>query len=228
MRKLKQSEEKISNVIKITIGGLLVLTTFSLTKDYMENKNKDIVPYKIEYLENTTKDDLEFLKKEDIINDIREVINLETLQVNASTEFNVTLGKDYLNKIFQKEKSVKFYGIGKYYIDLSNISYNDVIIDNVNKEITIFLNEDNYHIESYILEDETEFKDVHNGILAWYKFEIPMEDSYILENKANESLMKKFNEKEFMEIFRSSSEKNLNNLFSKFTNQNYKINIKFN
>lgn len=220
-------KESTKNKLMLAMGSVILVGS-SYIAGSVNNKNEsDIKPsYTIEETAELTKDDIKLLKVEDVVNELKTVSNLETMQINANVQFKVTLAKEKW-RIFQKERLVKFYGLGRYYLDVDSMDNSNVLVDHVNNKIILLLEEDNYYIDSYILEEKTEFQDVYDGTLAWYKFNIPMEDSYILEFKAKEQLLQKYKGKEFMQLFKESTEKSLSAVFSTLLNTDYTVEVRF-
>lgn len=207
----------------VTICGT---TIFLGNKVINSNNVKAPVEYRYTDISELSKQqDVEYLKTNEVVENLQQVNNLEVLQINASTSYDVSLGNYKLTK---KTKNIKFYGLGSYKIDLSTLRSDQVVVNGKGKTVTLLLEKNNIIIDCDILSEKTTYMDIYEGCLAWYNFELSPEEAFNLESQAKNSLLEnKLSFEDNKSAIISKCEMNLQSILDSFTDESYRVTVKF-
>ena len=207
----------------VTICGT---TIFLGNKVINSNNVKAPVEYRYTDISELSKQqDVEYLKTNEVVENLQQVNNIEVLQINASTSYDVSLGNYKLTK---KTKNIKFYGLGSYKIDLSTLRSDQVVVNGKGKTVTLLLEKNNIIIDCDILSEKTTYMDIYEGCLAWYNFELSPEEVFNLESQAKTSLLEnKLSFEDNKSAIISKCEMNLQSILDSFTDESYRVTVKF-
>ena len=207
----------------VTICGT---TIFLGNKVINSNNVKAPVEYRYTDISELSKQqDVEYLKTNEVVENLQQVNNIEVLQINASTSYDVSLGNYKLTK---KTKNIKFYGLGSYKIDLSTLRSDQVVVNGKGKTVTLLLEKNNIIIDCDILSEKTTYMDIYEGCLAWYNFELSPEEAFNLESQAKNSLLEnKLSFEDNKSAIISKCEMNLQSILDSFTDESYRVTVKF-
>jgi Protein of unknown function (DUF4230) len=147
---------------------------------------------------------------------MKEVNKLITLELELSQM--VTIDKSLGNlELLKKYKKVTFFADCSYYIDLSKISNEDIIIDSSKGILTLTVPKPEVYDIS-INEDKTTFEESENGLLRFGEIKLSTEEFNNLQNGVNISFEEKLKAddifKEALSRSKSSVETWLNNLIN--------------
>nr|MCD7866166.1 DUF4230 domain-containing protein [Clostridiales bacterium] len=100
--------------------------------------------------------------------------------------------------VFSKQQVLTIYGYGQYTIDLSEISADDISLDEETFEVTIKIPHAELH-DTVFNPDETEIGDMDKGWLAFGDIKLTAEQNQEFEEEAIEKLTEKLSEDECFE-----------------------------
>ena len=111
--------------------------------------------------------DKNILHKKTIISKFDSIEKVQIIQTSCNQ--SVTINNGCTNNFFKNDKILNFTGIGTYILDLSKIDKDNIIINNNDKTIKLFITKPTVQIE--LLEDKTTFQD-DKGYLVFYDVEM--------------------------------------------------------
>lgn len=159
-----------------------------------------------------------------IINEIKNVNKLIPLEIELSE--TITIQNIYFNlDLFKKSKKITFFANCSYSIDFSDISNNDIQINNADNEIIISISKlDIFSIdidESKILYENTEV-----GLFRFGDLKLSSEELNNIYQSLNEIFANKMDNSKFHDQALSNAENSLNELLFNLTGKRYNITIK--
>ena len=162
------------------------------------------------------------LHKEVITNKFNTIQKIQVIQTSVTQ--SVTIQHGFNNKFFKNNKLIKFTGIGSYSLDLSKINENNIVINNADKIISIFITKPLAEIE--LLEEKTEFQD-EKGFLIISEVEQTPEEYEQLKYEVKSEMKMKLNGTEYNEIVKTKTIESLEGILNKLTNNEYIVKINF-
>lgn len=201
---------------------LIAVTTFIGAKFLIKKITAPNQPITYTQMKGNNKANKDIIHKETIVNNLKSVSKLEI--INASLNQEVTIKQGYNNNLFKNNKIVRFFGIGKYILDLEKINSNNIQIDDKEKSITIFTSLPTVNIE--LLEHKTTFQD-EKGLLSFYDQKTSIEEFEKLKSNVKASMTEKLMDEDYSKIVKEKTKENLTKMLNKLTQNNYKININF-
>jgi len=162
------------------------------------------------------------LHKEVITNKFNTIQKIQVIQTSVTQ--SVTIQHGFNNKFFKNNKLIKFTGIGSYSLDLSKINENNIVINNTDKTISIFITKPLAEIE--LLEEKTEFQD-EKGFLIISEVEQTPEEYEQLKYEVKSEMKMKLNGTEYNEIVKTKTIESLEGILNKLTNNEYIVKINF-
>lgn len=153
------------------------------------------------------------------------IVMKQNLSVNASLEKEGLFGWD----VFKKNKNVTYRGKAIYTVNLKQIRENDIIINEEEKTITLYVPTP----EMYDLAvDPSDFSlgDTEKGFLSFGDMKFTLEEAFFIESQAIENLKKEAEKDEQIIKATKIAKDKINNLFQKTiiaVNPDYRLNIEF-
>lgn len=204
-------------MIKTVTGGL-VLVTIGTSCYYLGNSTQSPTYVKTEIIQ-TQDNETKINYKDIILEELRE----ETQLIICSNKMIIPMTFEENHWYGNKTQDIKFSAIGKWIIDFSKITSDNVTINENNKEITIYLSRPIKEIR--LLEDETEFSEVKKGMFVWGDIvHTPEEYESIKHNIKCQALTKMIDMDEQAEKTASNS---IKSIVTTVTRSNYDIKIVF-
>ena len=148
--------KKIANLVT---GGL-VITAIGTSCFYLGSSNTSPHTYKTEIVQ-TQDDEVKINYKEIIVEELREEAQL----IICSNKMIIPMTFEENHWYGDKTQDIEFSAIGKWIIDFSKITSDNVVINENNKEITIYMSKPIKEIQ--LLEEETSFGEVKKGIFVF-------------------------------------------------------------
>ncbi|SHK50095.1 Protein of unknown function [Clostridium cavendishii DSM 21758] len=129
-------------------------------------------------------------------------------------------------ELFKKIKTIKYFALATYTLDLSNFTKSNVSIDQSNKKIT--LNLDKPILNSInLLNDKTTYETTNNGTLRFGELKLSPEELNSIEKQALKQMSEKSNEDSLVKLAEENSKSLLNNIINSINNSDMLIEINF-
>ena len=143
------------------VAGTLLLTTVGGVGYYIGSGSNTSPPtYKTEIVQ-TQDDEVKINYKEIIVEELHEEAQL----IICSNKMIIPMTFEENHWYGDKTQDIEFSAIGKWIIDFSKITSDNVAINENNKEITIYLTRPIKEVQ--LLEEETAFGEVKKGIFVF-------------------------------------------------------------
>ena len=146
-------------ITKLVVGGLII-TTGGVCYNLGYNNNTSPPTYKTEIVQ-TQDDEIKINYKEIIVEELHEEAQL----IICSNKMIIPMTFEENHWYGDKTQDIEFSAIGKWIIDFSKITSDNVAINENNKEITIYLTRPIKEVQ--LLEEETSFGEVKKGIFVF-------------------------------------------------------------
>ncbi|MDV4149541.1 DUF4230 domain-containing protein [Clostridium sp. AL.422] len=211
--KISKAFKKIKKIIKFScFTFILILIAILIFKISITNsKEKD--------------NSVNITTEESIIKEVRNTSKIIPLEVELSK--TITIDKSWGDlEIFHKYKRIKFFANCSFYIDLSNLKEDDIIIDENKKTLNITIpNPEIFTID--IIRDKTVYEDSSNGFLRFGEIKLTSEEFELIQKDVYKSFEMTLNEKDIYEKAISNSRLSITNLFRQIIGDDIKIDISF-
>ena len=143
------------------VAGTLLLTTVGGVSYYIgSSSNTSPLTYKTEIVQ-TQDDEVKINYKDIIVEELHEEAQL----IICSNKMIIPMTFEENHWYGDKTQDIEFSAIGKWIIDFSKITSDNVAINENNKEITIYLTRPIKEVQ--LLEEETAFGEVKKGIFVF-------------------------------------------------------------
>ena len=143
------------------VTGTLLLTTVGGVSFYIGSSSNTSPPtYKTEIIQ-TNDDEVKINYKEIILEELHEEAQL----IICSNKMIIPMTFEENHWYGDKTQDIEFSAIGKWIIDFSKITSDNVVINENNKEITIYMSKPIKEVQ--LLEEETSFGEVKKGIFVF-------------------------------------------------------------
>ena len=143
------------------VAGTLLLTTIGGVSYYIGSSSNTSPPtYKTEIVQ-TQDDEIKINYKEIILEELHE----ESQLIICSNKMIIPMTFEENHWYGDKTQDIEFSAIGKWIIDFSKITSDNVAINENNKEITIYLTRPIKEVQ--LLEEETAFGEVKKGMFVF-------------------------------------------------------------
>ena len=143
------------------VTGTLLLTTVGGVSFYIGSSSNTSPPtYKTEIVQ-TQDDEVKINYKEIIVEELHEEAQL----IICSNKMIIPMTFEENHWYGDKTQDIEFSAIGKWIIDFSKITSDNVAINENNKEITIYLTRPIKEVQ--LLEEETSFGEVKKGMFVF-------------------------------------------------------------
>ena len=204
-------------ITKLVVGGLII-TTGGVCYNLGYSSNTSPPTYKTEIIQ--TQDDEVKINYKDII---LEELHEEAQLIICSNKMIIPMTFEENHWYGDKTQDIEFSAMGKWIIDFSKITSDNVVINENSKSITIFLSKPIKEVQ--LLEEETTFGEVKKGIFVWGDIvHTPEEYEGIKHNIKCEALTKMMDMDEQAEKAASNS---IEKIITTVTKNNYDIKIVF-
>ena len=145
---------------KLVAGGLVVITIGGVCYNLGYNNNTSPPIYKTEIIQ-TNDDEVKINYKDIILEELHEEAQL----IICSNKMIIPMTFEENHWYGDKTQDIEFSAIGKWIIDFSKITSDNVVINENNKEITIYMSKPIKEVQ--LLEEETAFGEVKKGIFVF-------------------------------------------------------------
>lgn len=212
----KKNNNRIKTYFKIFLILLLVLLGYKLFLGYKSQSNN---------LKHSSIDNIKIISEESLVKEIKSVNKIIPLEVELSKL--ITIDKSWGGfDIFQKYKRIKFFANCSYSIDLSQITTEDIHIDDKNKKIDITLsNPDIYSIN--INREKTVYEDSSNGLLRFGEIKLTSEEFDSIQEEVFKSFEETMRSDEIYNKVISNTKISLEKLLDQIISEDIDINISF-
>ena len=201
------------------VAGTLLLTTVGGVSYYIgSSSNTSPLTYKTEIVQ-TQDDEVKINYKDIIVEELHEEAQL----IICSNKMIIPMTFEENHWYGDKTQDIEFSAIGKWIIDFSKITSDNVVINENNKEITIYMSKPIKEVQ--LLEEETSFGEVKKGIFVFGDIvHTPEEYESIKHNVKCQALTKMIDMDEQAEKAASNS---IKRIITTVTKNNYDIKIVF-
>ena len=204
-------------ITKLVVGGLII-TTGGVCYQLGYSSNISPPTYKTEIVQ-TQDDEIKINYKEIIVEELHE----ESQLIICSNKMIIPMTFEENHWYGDKTQDIEFSVIGKWIIDFSKITSDNVVINENNKEITIYLTRPIKEVQ--LLEEETSFGEVKKGMFVFGDIvHTPEEYESIKHNIKCQALTKMMDMDEQAEKSASNS---IKRIITTITKNNYDIKIVF-
>ena len=143
------------------VAGTLLLTTVGGVSYYIGSSSNTSPPtYKTEIVQ-TQDDEIKINYKEIIVEELHEEAQL----IICSNKMIIPMTFEENHWYGDKTQDIEFSAMGKWIIDFSKITSDNVVINENNKEITIYMSKPIKEVQ--LLEEETAFGEVKKGMFVF-------------------------------------------------------------
>ena len=146
-------------ITKLVVGGLII-TTGGVCYQLGYSSNISPPTYKTEIIQ-TQDDEVKINYKEIIVEELHE----ESQLIICSNKMIIPMTFEENHWYGDKTQDIEFSAMGKWIIDFSKITSDNVIINENNKEITIYMSKPIKEVQ--LLEEETSFGEVKKGMFVF-------------------------------------------------------------
>ena len=204
-------------ITKLVVGGLIIATG-GVCYNLGYNNNTSPPTYKTEIVQ-TQDDEIKINYKEIIVEELREEAQL----IICSNKMIIPMTFEENHWYGDKTQDIEFSAMGKWIIDFSKITSDNVVINENNKEITIYMSKPIKEVR--LLEEETAFGEVKKGMFVFGDIvHTPEEYEGIKHNVKCQALTKMIDMDEQAEKAASNS---IKKIITTITKNNYDIKIVF-
>lgn len=193
--------KKLRNIIAIALASVGIFTA-GIIYSKSEEKEKESQYKNLSYEIADTKVDTKSIT----IDNVKEIGELNFMQ--ASINHSIEINKGW--KCFSKCKTINFQCIGKYSLDFSKISSNNVHIQG--QDVKIYCSKPT--VDVLILHDNVTYQD-DNGIFAG-SLKLEPEEMNQIESQTIKDVKAKITSKSYMDDAKLSAERAIENILMKF------------
>lgn len=204
-------------ITKLVVSGLII-TTGGVCYNLGYNNNTSPPTYKTEIVQ-TQDDEIKINYKDIILEELHEEAQL----IICSNKMIIPMTFEENHWYGDKTQDIEFSAMGKWIIDFSKITSDNIVMNENSKSITIFLSRPIKEVQ--LLEEETSFGEVKKGIFVFGDIvHTPEEYENIKHNIKCQALTKMIDMDEQAEKAASNS---IKKIIATITKNNYDIKIIF-
>ena len=204
-------------ITKLIVSGLII-TTGGVCYNLGYNNNTSPPTYKTEIVQ-TQDDEIKINYKDIILEELHEEAQL----IICSNKMIIPMTFEENHWYGDKTQDIEFSAMGKWIIDFSKITSDNIVMNENSKSITIFLSRPIKEVQ--LLEEETSFGEVKKGIFVFGDIvHTPEEYENIKYNIKCQALTKMIDMDEQAEKAASNS---IKKIITTITKNNYDIKIIF-
>ena len=204
-------------MIKLVAGGL-VLVTIGGSCYYLGNSTQPPAYVKTEIVQ-THDNNIKIDYQEMIVSELQQ----EEQIIIASNKMELPVKQTEKHWYGSKSQEITFSAIGRYVIDLKTINEDNVVVNENNKSITIYIGKPIKMVE--LLENETKFGEVDNGLFTWGDIEYTLEDVESMKHQVKCDMLVEMDG--LMEQAEKATSNSIKRIITTVTKNNYDIKIVF-
>ena len=204
-------------ITKLVVSGLII-TTGGVCYNLGYNNNTSPPTYKTEIVQ-TQDDEIKINYKDIILEELHEEAQL----IICSNKMIIPMTFEENHWYGDKTQDIEFSAMGKWIIDFSKITSDNIVMNENSKSITIFLSKPIKEVQ--LLEEETSFGEVKKGMFVFGDIvHTPEEYESIKHNIKCQALTKMIDMDEQAEKAANNS---IKKIITTITKNNYDIKIVF-
>ena len=203
---------------KLVSGGL-VLVIIGSSCYYLGNSTQPPTYVKTEKVQIHDEDDIKIDYQEMIISELQQ----EEKIIIASNKIELPVKQTEKHWYGSKSQEITFSAIGRYVIDLKTINEDNVVVNENNKSITIYIGKPTKMVE--LLENETKFGELDNGLFAFGDIEYTLEDVENMKHQVKCDMLVEMDN--LMEQAEKAAGNSIKRIITTVTKNNYDIKIVF-
>lgn len=204
-------------MVKLVAGGL-VLVTVGGVSFYLGNSTQPSTYVKTEIVQ-THDNEIKIDYQEMVISELQQ----EEQIIIASNKIELPVKQTEKHWYGSKSQEIVFSAIGRYVIDLKTINEDNVVVNENNKSITIYIGKPIKMVE--LLENETKFGELDNGLFAFGDIEYTLEDIEDMKHQVKCDMLVEMDS--LMEQAEKAASNSIKRIITTVTKNNYDIKIVF-
>ena len=204
-------------VTKLVAGGL-VLVTIGGSCYYLGNSAQPPTYIKTEIVQ-THDNEIKMDYQEMVISELQQ----EEQIIIASNKIELPVKQTEKHWYGSKSQEITFSAIGRYVIDLKTINEDNVVVNENNKSITIYIGKPIKMVE--LLENETKLGEVDNGLFTFGDIEYTLEDVENMKHQVKCDMLVEMDS--LMEQAEKAASNSIKRIITTVTKNNYDIKIVF-
>ena len=204
-------------VAKLVAGGL-VLVTIGGSCFYLGNSTQPPTYIKTEIVQ-THDNEIKMDYQDMVISELQQ----EEQIIIASNKIKLPVKQTEKHWYGSKSQEITFSAIGRYVIDLKTINEDNVVVNENNKSITIYIGKPIKMVE--LLENETKFGEVDNGLFTFGDIEYTLEDVENMKHQVKCDMLVEMDS--LMEQAEKAASNSIKKIITTVTKNNYDIKIVF-
>lgn len=214
-QKFKKKFKRLFFLISVISISIVSIYFYRLINSYADMNNKINLPI------NQTDFDLQ----ENIINDFKNTNKLITLEIELSQTLKID--KSFGNSdLFSKYQYVKFFADCSYYVDISNLNKDDIIVDKLNNKLTLIVPKPKIYLIN-INKNKTSFSESVNGLFRFGEINLSLDEISTLEENVHNSFKEAISKEDIYNKALSSSDLALRNFILTITENDMEILLYF-
>lgn len=202
---------------RLVTGGLL-LVTIGGSYYYLGNSTQPPTYVKTEIVQ-VHDNEIKMDYQEMVISELQQ----EDQIIIASNKIELPVKQTEKHWYGSKSQEITFSAIGRYVIDLKTINEDNVVVNENNKSITIYIGKPIKMVE--LLENETKFGEVDNGLFTWGDIEYTLEDVESMKHQVKCDMLVEMDS--LMEQAEKAASNSIKRIITTVTKNNYDIKIVF-
>lgn len=212
----RKKKNNIKKYFKFFLILTLTLLICKLLLGYKSHSND---------LKHSSIDNIKIISEESLVKEIKSVNKIIPLELELSKI--ITIDKSWGEfDIFEKYKRIKFFANCSYSIDLSQITTNDIHIDNGNKALNITLsNPEIFSIN--INREKTIYEDSSNGLFRFGEIKLTSEEFDSIQEEVYKSFEETMKNDEIYNKVISNTKISLEKLIDQITEEKMNITVSF-
>lgn len=165
------------------------------------------------------------ITEESLLNEVKSVNKLIPLEIELTQ--SILIDKSYWDlDVFKKCKTITFFANCSYSVDFSTLNSKDILLDNENKNITIYIPKPEI-FSININEDKTHYSEPELGLLRFGDIQLSSEEFGNLRLQLHEAFKEKMlNDTELKTQAVTNTKQSLESLIFNLIGENYNINVK--
>ena len=200
------------------VTGTLIVTSIGGVSYYLGNSTQPPTYVKTEIVQ-THDNDIKIDYQEMIVSELQQ----EEQIIIASNKIELPVKQTEKHWYGSKSQEITFSAIGRYVIDLKTINEDNVVVNENSKSITIYIGKPTKMVE--LLENETKFGEVDNGLFTWGDIEYTLEDVENMKHQVKCDMLVEMDS--LMEQAEKAASNSIKRIITTVTKNNYDIKIVF-
>lgn len=205
-----------NKVEKALIGGLIVVTVGGVI--YTMGGSNAPPTVKTEIVQ-TNEGAVQLDYKQMVLNELQQ----ESRLVIASNKIKLPVTQTERHWYGSKKQDVTFYAIGRYSLDLSKLSDDNVVVNNDSRIITVYLSKPCLDVE--LLENETQFSKLDNDLFAFGDIKYTFKEVEAMKYSVKCDMLLKM--EDMLEQVKVQAGNSVQRLLLSITKDNYNVKVVF-